>query len=161
MNDVSNYLIIKISTDNITLKSYNSNDNKLLKNEIFKIYESNSKRFFVYEKDSVYIDYDAKPIFKESLIKYFAKKIKVPKNELSSDHFTLLIAFIIDRNGKIINKGYLGYCSNEGYKKQIVNILDNFNLKPKPAKVDNKNVAVLYSFNLDFFDNEFLKYNKN
>jgi hypothetical protein len=159
MININNYLIININSNSITLKSFSSADNKLLKSEIIKITELTSKRFFVYENDSVYIDYDTKPIVKESLIKYFSEKINVDEEEISTDHFIVTIALIIDRNGTIMNKGFLMECSYDGYKKQIINILDTLNLKFQPAKIDNKDVSVLYYFDLDFSDDEFIKYN--
>ena len=60
----------------------------------YKINKVDSQRYFTYEKNIVYMDYDIEPIFKDTLVKYFADRI-----ELSDMGFSIEILFLIGLDG--------------------------------------------------------------
>ncbi|PCI96823.1 MAG: hypothetical protein COB15_09070 [Flavobacteriales bacterium] len=119
----------------------------------YKINKVDSQRYFTYEKNIVYMDYDIEPIFKDTLVKYFADRI-----ELSDMGFSIEILFLIDNKGNVVCTSLLKWCSSDFYCNQINQILSEFNKKFVPAKVREENVWSLFIFELSFWDDEFMKY---
>ena len=124
----------------------------------YKIKNSNSNRFLIYEKDTVYIDYELKPICEDTLNKHFAERIYVTDMGLHFTDFHCKIAFLINKKGNVIRSGILNYCISDYYCNQIYGILEKFDKKFIPAKVNGANVASLLIFELDIYDDDFQNY---
>jgi hypothetical protein len=154
------YVVVDINVRNVIVHSYSKLDNEKSRRK-YKIKHNYNKRFFHYKQDSVYLDYDIEPIYKDTLIKYFAERISVADFGPYRTNFFSNIIFIIDKDGNVISSGYLNHCYNEFYCGQILEILAEFDKKFIPAKVNGEIVTSLYIFELGIYNDDFIKYNSN
>ena len=154
------YVYFNIDNRQISLEFFDSIDSNAIKIDSFEIKKLASKRFFNKLNDTIFIDYDRKPYFNTSLTRYFATRMKILYNRIGVVSTVETLGFLVNKNGEIIYKGFLNDCNDNLYKKEIIDILDGFNLKGRAAIVNHRNVSCLYFFTLDFYSPEFLKYNR-
>lgn len=149
------YNHVTITNSKVIIQAYCDEDDNPLFKKKYNVEQFKKNRYFKLGQDTIYLDYDENPVFSEPLSDYFSKKVLIFQNEISGRHHLYKICFVIDKNGQIKESGFLEGDGNGMYREQLVQIMSYMEQAINPGKINGKNVAVLYSFEIDLSSKDF------
>ncbi len=123
-----------------------------------RVYEVNKKKYMLIDKEKYFLNFDSLPKFIGDFSNVFFKNFNETLPDFSNYGSSIVIYFIVNKTGSILESGNCTYTNDSYYESYIKQTLNQISLNNKfiPAKKNGLNVNSIFAINISF---RFKEYN--